>query len=119
MRFASHFLAGAAVLFLAQAAEAAPPKVAGKYAVLVFEQCSSAFNVVTDTFTKPGNKTGPGVKGINSIGNGEFGIEVGTFTFPAAASAAGKASVALTNFSGDVLRINSGGSGVTVQTENL
>ncbi len=122
MRVLTGALGGMAVLALAQAAVAAPPKVAGKYAVMIFEQCSSAFNYTNDSYLKPPSSnpaTGPGVKGINTMQNGEFGIEVGTFTFPAVAATSGSASVALTNVSGASLRINNGGNTVTVQTENI
>lgn len=119
MRVKTSVLTCAAILGLAQAAGAAVPKVAGKYAVMVFEQCTSAFNYTNDTFLRSPNGSEPGVKGINSISNGEFGIEVGTFSFPATAATTGNATVALTNVHGDALRINGGGSAVTVQTENL
>ena len=120
MRFSTSVWAGVALLAFAQGAQAAAPTVSGKYAVMIFEQCTAAFNAPTATFAKPGSGgSGPAVTGINTINNGEIGIEVGTFTFPSAASTSGAASVALTHVHGDALRVNSSGPAVTVKTESL
>jgi hypothetical protein len=122
MKVATGLLAGVAVFAMAQAADAAPPKLQGKYAVMIFEQCTASFAAPSATFlrpTPPGG-SGPAVRVINSQQNGEFGVEVGTMTFPAAAPVAfGNATIALTGARGHALRINGGGSAVTVQTDTL
>ena len=76
MRFTRCVWAGVAALAMAQAADAASPKVAGKYAVMIFEQCTSSFNYANDSFFRSAGGAGPGVKSINPTKNGEFGIEV-------------------------------------------
>ena len=122
MRIAKSVWAGAVVLAMTQAAQALPPKLQGKYAVMVFEQCTASFSAPTDSYRRAAGNTGPGIKSINSQQNGEFGIEVGTMTFTApaaAATATGNATVVLTGARGHALRINGGGSAVTVQTDSL
>ncbi len=92
MKIATLVILGGAAL-MALPAQAAAPKLSGTYAVMSFSQCTVGFDTVEDTYLRPGNVTGPGLKGINTLGSGTFEIAVGTMTFPAKAVSAGAASL--------------------------
>jgi len=111
-------LRGVALLALAQAAEAAPPTVSGKYALMTFTQCNAKLASTTGIYSKPGG-TASAVASLNSRGNGELSIGVGTVTFPATANSAGNASLELSIVGADVLRLNGSGSPVGTHTETL
>ena len=116
MTIAKIALTGVALLAMAQTAAAAP-KVAGKYALMMFVQCGARIATTTTNFAKPGGGSGPGVASLTSQDSGEIAIAVGTFTFPSTAASSGSASLEMTLVGGDVLRVNGGGSPVGTNTE--
>jgi hypothetical protein len=117
MKIATIVWTGVALLAMAQAAEAAPPKVSGKYALMIFTQCQARFTTTIDTYSKPGNTTGPAVKSVNPFDIGELNMGVGTITFPATAASSGTASFEAFIVSGGSLRVNTTGGAMTTHTE--
>lgn len=117
MKNATIVLTGVALLAMAQAAQAAPAKVSGKYAMMIFTQCEARFTTTTDTYSKPGNTTGPAVKSVNTFNSGELNISVGTITFPATAASSGTASYEAFRVSGGSLRINNSGSAMATHPD--
>ena len=110
MKISTGVLAGVAVLAMAQAAEAAPPKVSGKYALMSFTQCQAQFTTTSDA---------EGVQSINPTQNGEINIAVGTMTFPNTPASSGSASLEMSIVSGPALRINGSGGNILTHTENI
>ncbi len=117
MKIATIVWTGVALLAMAQAAQAAPPKVSGKYAMMIFTQCEARFTTTMDTYSKPGSTTGPAVKSVNTFNSGELNISVGTLTFPATAASSGNASFEAFIVSGGSLRINNSGGAMATHTE--
>lgn len=117
MKISTIVWTGVALLAMAPAAEAAPPKVSGKYAMMIFTQCQAGFTTSTATYSKPGNTTGPAVATLIPAGSGELNISVGTITFPATAASLGNASFEAFIVSGASLRINTSGAFMTTHTE--
>lgn len=117
MKITTALLAGVAMLAMAQAAHAAPPKVSGKYALMSFSQCQAQFTTTSDNYRRANNTTGPAVRTVNPAQNGEMNIAVGTITFPNSAASSGNASVEMNIVSGASLKINTSGGAVATHTE--
>ena len=86
---------------LTQAALAAPPQVAGKYATQSYRICQTVIHAPTQNFKTSANGTAAAVTNVDldwnagSHGNfaGIISVTVGTVTFPASASSSGTASM--------------------------
>ena len=117
MKIATSVWTGVALLAMAQAAQAAPPKVSGKYALMIFTQCEARFTTTSDTYRLGTGATAPAVKTVNPFNSGELNISVGTLTFPATAASSGNASYEAYIVSGGSLRVNSSGGAMGVHTE--
>ena len=109
MKNATIVLTGVALLAMAQAAQAAAPKVSGKYALMIFTQCQAGFTTTTN---------GTAITSLTPAGNGELNISVGTITFPTPAVPTGTATFEAYIVSGASLRINGAGSAMGVHLEN-
>jgi hypothetical protein len=107
MKNAAIVWTGLALLAMAQAAHAAPPKVSGKYVLMSLTQCEARF---TATGTNP-------VNSVNPSQSGELNMGVGTFTFPAVAASSGNGSLELVIISGGSLRVNNSGNAMSGHTE--
>ncbi|MGQ0484527.1 MAG: hypothetical protein ACT4SY_04145 [Hyphomicrobiales bacterium] len=117
MKISTSVWTGVALLAMAQVAQAAPPKVSGKYAMMIFTQCQAGFTTTTDTYRLGTGATAPAVKSLTPAGSGELNISVGTITFPATAASSGTASFEAYIVSGASLRINSTGGFIAPHTE--
>lgn len=109
MKIATSILTGAALLAMAQAAQAVPPKPTGKYAFMGFNQCEARFNFSIRNYTTPGAGTDVGVKMISPAQSGTLSAETGYITFTPSTVGASSGNVVLTNRSqaqGGALRIN-------------
>ncbi len=119
MKRATIMLLSGAMLAMAMPAQAAAPKLSGKYAVMSFSQCTVGFNFTTNNYKLANDTTSPAVAGITTLGSGEFGIAVGIMTFPTTAASSGAASLTLDYVNGSVLRINGNGPTMETETQNF
>jgi len=121
MKIATNFLAGVMTLALGQVAQAAPPKVTGKYAFMAISLCQSGFTATTDTYRLGNGSTAPAVRTINPVNSGLMSAETGYITFtPASAGAAnGTANVAATQVEGSALKINNNGIAWAQKPDNF
>jgi hypothetical protein len=118
MKIATIAWTGVTLLAMAQAAEAAPPKVSGKYALMIFTQCEARFTTTTDTYRLGTGATAPAVKSVNPFNNGELNMGVGTITFQVTTPASsGTASFEAFLVSGGSLRVNTTGEAMATHTE--
>jgi hypothetical protein len=120
MKFASAFVSGSLFVFaIAQAtpANAAPPKVSGKYALMGWSNCQAKFTTKSRDYKLPTADpfSGPAVWELSPAGLGEFSVEAGYVTFAPSApgSTSGTFAGTTTSIHGSVLAINSAGSAVT------
>jgi hypothetical protein len=110
MKIATSILTGAALLAMAQAAQAAVPKVQGKYAYNSVSLCQALVTTNKDTQGK--------VTSVNPAQGGSISVDTGYITFPAVAASSGTMSVAGNGFGGDTVRINNSGVAIKPYSTN-
>jgi hypothetical protein len=110
MKIATVFLAGAAMLGMAQAAQAAP-KVSGKYAFISTALCQTLIKITKDAQQD--------VRGIDTPNGGIVSIDVGYIQFPDTAASSGDVSIESTGFEASAVRIEGSGFGVKPLNNSL
>src|SRR6187431_303469 len=70
MKIACGLLAGLVTLAMGQAAQAAPPKVTGKYAYLSINMCQASFATTTDIYRLGSGTNAPAVKTLSPANAG-------------------------------------------------
>lgn len=121
MRIVSGLSLSIGLLAMTLAAEAAAPKVAGKYAVMGYDLCQARFFTNFDNFSRPSKPAAPAVVSVQPEVNG-FGtlrVRVGVITFPATASTSGNASVSFVIVQGATAKINHLGTNMARSTSSL
>jgi hypothetical protein len=128
MKLTTALIAGVAWAFgqLATAqmtpADAAAPKVSGKYALLGWNLCQAKFTTLTrDYKLANGTASGPAVQQIDPGNLGTISVEAGYVTFtPTTAGATSGQFVGSSNIiNGSALKINTAGAALTQKIENF
>ena len=122
MKFTSAVLTSSLVV-LAQVsvaqtpAQAAPPKVSGKYALMGSGNCQAKFTTLSRHYKLAGSGNGPAVWEISPDYLGEIAVEAGyiTFTPSAAGSTSGTFAGSTTSIRGSALAIDTSGSPMVQQ----
>jgi hypothetical protein len=112
MKIACGLLAGLGILAMGQAAQAAPPKVTGKYAYLSINMCQASFTTTTDIYRLGSGTNAPAIKTLSPANAGLMSASTGYITFtPAAAGAPnGTAAGSGVLVEGAALKINASGN---------
>ena len=120
MKIASTFVTGFVLMFAvsqAPCANAAAPKVSGKYALMGWSNCQAKFTTKNRDYKLPTADpfSGPAVWELSPGNLGEFSVEAGyvTFTPSAPGSTSGTFAGSTTTIHGSVLAINTAGSSMT------
>jgi hypothetical protein len=119
MKLATTVFLLSTALTMALPAQAAAPKLSGKYAVMSFSQCTVGFDYTSNNYKLANDTIAPAITGITTLNSGDFEIAVGTMTFPSTAASSGAASLVLNSVSGSVLRINGNGPTMGTGTQSL
>lgn len=108
-------------MFGIPSAQAAVPKVAGKYAVMIWELCQTRFFTNLDWFVKPNSPNGRAVVSVEPEidGFGKLRMQVGSVTFPTTASSSGQVSAQFVIVQGAAAKINHRGGNIARSTAGI
>src|SRR3954470_12116702 len=100
-------------------ADAVTVKPSGKYAFTTIDSCEAKFTFKFGSYKTASNTIDNAVREINSVVNGHIGTGVGTITFKPTSPTGGTFSMDLTDIGGGALRINAGGTNVSVKPQSF
>lgn len=112
------FTISIALLSLAGSADAASLRPAGKYAFTAIESCEAKFGFTTESVRLANGKTDTAVRIINSQHNGHIGSGSGYISFTPKSATGGTFTFSMIDVGGGALRVNNGGTDVTVKAES-